>query len=277
MPITELEAHTALADGDELLPWAVSRAPQLCRIFNVFSLVPQLSGPTLDIGSGGASFFRLLRSYGPHLLPYSCADLEGGEIQLNNTRITIHPFTCDRDRLPIESHSVGLVLLCDVLEHLLVDPVWTLLEANRVLRMGGHFVISTPNATSIDRVLTMLAGEHPGMESQYKPTSIYDRHNREWTANEVMECLSGLGFKPSLWDSNFSAVSPLAKQLLHELRRTQLVTLADVFFGPDLVFVFEKVEHHTIDSLQDPQRRWPTFLYTGFECYRRRPERFPIL
>jgi len=275
MKISEDQAKEALSNGADQQPWALGRAPHLCRIFNIFSSVSSISGPCLDIGSGGAAFYKILRDFAPHLLPYACADFVGGAVSIEGEVVPVHPFTCDRDRLPLESQSVGLVLFCDVLEHLIVDPVWTLLEINRVLKPGAHFVLSTPNAHSFDRVLSILKGIHPGTENHYKPTSIYDRHNREWTPGEITECVSMLGFKTVTWDSNLRGLSPEAQRLLMHFCSIGLIHLEDTFFGPDLVFVFQKSEHLTIDTPLDKDRRWPVFLYTGYDCYRQRPSEFP--
>ena len=172
---------------------------------------------------------------------------------------------------------MGLVLLCDVIEHLLVDPVWTLLEINRVLRYDGHLVISAPNTVGINRAVSILQGYHPGTEHHYKPTSIFCRHNREWTPSEVMQTLSGIGFTLELWESNHQSLPQQMLDLLEQLRRLGVAILEDRYFGPDLVFVVRKVEHLTVDSPLNKDRRWPVFLYTGYDCYRQRPETFPTL
>ena len=256
--------------------WATGRSPHLTRIFNILTSVAEPTGPSLDIGSGEGSFYRIFEAFAPQLLPYSCADIEGEDITLSDATIKVHPFECDKDLLPLQDQTFGLVMLCDVLEHLLVDPVWTFLEINRVLRRGGHFVISTPNVSSIDRVLTIIQGRHPGTENEYKPTNVYDRHNREWTPSEVAKCVSKLGFRIVGWDSNFLSLSDTSKALLTTFRDSGLIHLDDVFFGPDLVFTFEKTEHLTLDSDLPVDVRWPDYLYTGYSSYRQRPDKFPI-
>ncbi len=274
---SEAQFIATIRGDDQEDSWAVGRSPHLARIFNVFNAVSGISGPTLDIGSGGGSFFRALNNFRPDLLPYSCADVAGQDLIIDSCVVPVHAFQCERDRLPLESGELGLVLLCDVLEHLLVDPIWTMLEVNRVLKMGGHFVISTPNVASIDRVMRILQGAHPGTEHHYKPTNIGDRHNREWTFAEVYGAATGVGFQLTAWDSNHGALSERDRALLESLRRAGLVDTEEIFFGPDLVFVFEKVEHLTLDCPISPDQRWPVFLYTGHDQYRQRPRKFPDL
>jgi SAM-dependent methyltransferase len=274
---SEAEFRAAVCGDGIENSWALGRSPHLHRIFNIFNTVSGLAGPTLDIGSGGGSFFRAIKGFRPDLLPYSCADIQGEDIVIDSCVVPVHAFECERDRLPLESKELGLVLLCDVLEHLLVDPMWTILEINRVLKMGGHFVLSTPNVASIDRVTRILQGEHPGTEHHFKPTNIADRHNREWTFAEVYGAVTGVGFRLVAWDSNHQSISESDRIMLEAFRRAGLVDSEDAFFGPDLVFVFEKTEHLTLDCDLCPDRRWPVFLYTGHEHYRRRPEKFPVL
>jgi SAM-dependent methyltransferase len=257
--------------------WAAQRSPELWRIFTVFGVTPEMSGPTLDIGSSGASFYRPIRDFRPNLLPYTFTDLNGADMEIDGEIVRGISFECDRDRLPFADRSMGLVLLCDVIEHLLVDPVWTLLEINRVLRDNGHLVISTPNVAGIDRAVNIFQGRHPGTEHQYKPTSVFCRHNREWTPSEIVETLLPIGFTLEMWESNHDSIPKPMLELLGELRRVGVVTLEDRYFGPDLVFVMKKVEHLTVDSPLSKDRRWPVNLYTGYDTYRQRPERFPIL
>jgi SAM-dependent methyltransferase len=255
--------------------WAEGRSPELCRIFNVFCNTSGLSGPTLDIGSEGASFFRPLKVFAPHLLPYLTAGLDGTSIEIEGVTVEGFRFECDKDILPLQQHSCGLVLLCDVIEHLLVDPVWTLLEINRVLRVGGHLVVSTPNASAIERVFKILAGYHPGTEHEYKPTCIFARHNREWTISELGQTLKNLGFSIEAFDTNHRVLRECEVQMLEEMRARGVVSLPNEYFGPDCVVVAKKQTHMTLETPLPKETRWPEYLYTGYDCYRMRPAIFP--
>jgi SAM-dependent methyltransferase len=73
-------------------------------------------------------------------------------------------------RLPVESGSVDLVVTFEMLEHL---PHWRdfLKEGRRVLRRGGHLLITTPNAF----------GFHALLKAAYRTVRRFDRLNRAWS------------------------------------------------------------------------------------------------
>ena len=73
-------------------------------------------------------------------------------------------------RLPVGSGSVDLVVTFEMVEHL---PHWRgfLKEARRVLRRGGHLLITTPNAFSL----------HALLKSVYRAARRFDRLNRAWS------------------------------------------------------------------------------------------------
>lgn len=48
-------------------------------------------------------------------------------------------------------------------------------------------------------------------------------------------------------------------------------------YGPELFVAAEKKEHKTLQSVSDPDERWPAWLYTDFPAYRKRPRTFPII
>jgi methyltransferase family protein len=57
--------------------------------------------------------------------------------------------------LPYEDGSFDTVLFCEVLEHLIVDPLFALQEIHRVLAHAGQFLLTTPNvarATNVRRL-----------------------------------------------------------------------------------------------------------------------------
>ncbi|HKR22179.1 MAG TPA: methyltransferase domain-containing protein, partial [Pyrinomonadaceae bacterium] len=114
---------------------------------------------------------------------------ESGERYAFNYR----PLNIETDVFPFEDNSYDLVLCCEVLEHLLINPSHTLYEAHRVLRPGGHLLITTPNALRWGNLFAMIRGEN--IYDRYHGNGIYGRHNREYSASEVGELLKANGYE----------------------------------------------------------------------------------
>ena len=60
------------------------------------------------------------------------------------------------------------MLCCELIEHLPSDPMHMMSEINRILKPGGHLVLTTPNIVSNRAIAAILQGYHPGF---FPPTS----------------------------------------------------------------------------------------------------------
>ena len=56
-----------------------------------------------------------------------------------------------RTRFPYADGHFSTVLCCELLEHLAADPMHMMGEINRILKPGGHLVLTTPNLASLAR------------------------------------------------------------------------------------------------------------------------------
>ena len=103
------------------------------------------------------------------------------------------PLNIETDLFPFPDNTFDLVLCCEVLEHLLINPSHMLYETHRVLRPGGHLLITTPNALRWDNLFSMLRGSN--IYDRYHGNGIYGRHNREYSTSEVAELLRANGYE----------------------------------------------------------------------------------
>ena len=268
-----LESSKLLIDGGVQ---AREVAERHFRIFSCLSAL-DLQGPTLDVACGNALFYPAIKNYKPAMLPYAVTDLQERNIICEDQEVTCSKFECEKERLPLNDKSVNTILFCDVLEHLIVDPVWVVLEFNRVLKEGGHLIISTPNATHIRRVFEILQGFNSATEHHIKPTSIYQRHNREWTLREIATMLRICGFGEEIFSTHKELLGELESSFLEYARKIGLTKLEDEEFGPEIFFAAKKKEHKTLDSELSIDERWPDWLYTHYPNYRCRPKVFPIV
>jgi len=122
-------------------------------------------------------------------------------------------FTCDvdlfdaeKDRFPYCDSHFSTVLCCELLEHLAGDPMHMMSEVNRILKPGGHLVLTTPNLGSLRAISAILQGYHPGLFPAYilpkkAGEEAEPRHNREYMPGEVARLLTDSGFEVSLLET----------------------------------------------------------------------------
>ncbi|HBI15700.1 MAG TPA: hypothetical protein DDY20_09340 [Desulfobulbaceae bacterium] len=108
--------------------------------------------------------------------------------------IDISRFNIEKDPWPYEDDSFDLVIAAEVLEHMIQDPMHVVSEANRVLRKGGNLFISTPNLLSLWKLDRLFDGLQPIGDPFYRLDSVYNRHNRELTPEEVGVLYNSGGF-----------------------------------------------------------------------------------
>jgi glycosyltransferase involved in cell wall biosynthesis/SAM-dependent methyltransferase len=109
-------------------------------------------------------------------------------------------FDAERDVWPYSDASFDTVLCCELIEHLFADPMHMMSEINRILKPGGHLVITTPNLGSLRAISAILLGHHPSFFPAYirrrrEGEETEARHNREYVTKEVQHLLTGSGFE----------------------------------------------------------------------------------
>lgn len=128
----------------------------------------------------------------------------------------------EKDKLPYHDESFDLILFCEVMEHLLYDPVFALYELGRVLKKNGILAISMPNAICWHNIAVMLANKNPrDLYSGYGP---YGRHAREFSIYELRKLLELQGF--SIRSEAQSMDFPLTESKIKKL----IFLLGDIFF-----------------------------------------------
>jgi glycosyltransferase involved in cell wall biosynthesis/SAM-dependent methyltransferase len=109
-------------------------------------------------------------------------------------------FDAEHDIWPYADASFDTVLCCELIEHLFSDPMHMMSEINRVLKPGGHLLITTPNLGSLRAIAGILQGYHPSFFPAYiKPRKEGEeaeaRHNREYVPMEIQHLLTDSGFE----------------------------------------------------------------------------------
>ena len=177
-----------------------------------------------------------------------------------NFECAIDLFDAEKDPYPYADESFSTVLCCELLEHLHEDPMHMMGEINRILKPGGHLVLSTPNICSLRAVGAVLLGYHPGLFHQYiKPNEQGDvepRHSREYTPRDVQQLLEAAGFSVERLETGPYAVQRTAEYewVKHVIRRYDVPSHLR---GEAIYAVGKK-----INGVED---RYPLGLYSGGE------------
>lgn len=104
----------------------------------------------------------------------------------------------ERDPLPFEDASQDGVMLCEVMEHFVIDPMFCFNEINRILKKDGFFVVTTPNVASWFSIYQALRNMHPSRWPVYAGAGHKEAnhiHSREYMVSELTTLLEAAGFE----------------------------------------------------------------------------------
>jgi len=120
------------------------------------------------------------------------------------------------ERLPWEDGHFDLVVLGEVLEHLTVHPAAPLAEVCRILRPGGHLLLTTPNVASLERA--RLACGRSAKPPLYAAPQRLLSHFCEYTMGECLRLLCDAGL--TVESVRFSLCANRLGVRREQLRRT---------------------------------------------------------
>lgn len=116
--------------------------------------------------------------------------------------ISFHSLNLKHSKLPFESNSFDVVIMCEVLEHLNFNPLPILKEMNRVIKNDGYIYIGMPNQANLHNRIKLLLGKsiHNPLDDYYRQLDknenmIVGLHWREYTLPETMQLIEKMGFK----------------------------------------------------------------------------------
>lgn len=177
------------------------------RLARTLALIPKSagSGAILELGSylQLTPFLQPFRGYGRVCAAdfgraggqdRKCANVAGDPFVVD-----VDLFDAERDPFPYADDSFECVLVCELIEHLMRDPMHLIVECRRVLKDGGRLLMTTPNTASFTSIARVLGGgSNPQVFAKYeKPragTNAGPPHVREYTAREVAELVEAGGF-----------------------------------------------------------------------------------
>ncbi|WP_017302680.1 class I SAM-dependent methyltransferase [Spirulina subsalsa] len=184
------------------------------RFVYTYGLTQNLTGECLELGANPYFTTFLLREFTPLKLTLANYFGTGFEPIITQTvnfdhfqskqpesvEIESYHFNIEEDRFPFPDQQFDVVLFCEIIEHLLLDPVSVLREIKRILKPNGTLILTTPNVSRLENVAKMIAGAN--IYDPYSGYGPYGRHNREYNKHELYLLLTYLGFEI---DSLFTA------------------------------------------------------------------------
>jgi SAM-dependent methyltransferase len=232
---------------------ASDRAARLCsRVLEevegmIESMLGRLGGTAgasalLDIGCwDGSRTVTRGRALGADRLlgveVYDGPAAEAGERGIEVARIDL-----EAEPLPFADESVDVVVCNQVLEHL--KNIWLpMSEMHRVLRVGGHALLSVPNLGSLHNRVLLALGRQPTSIRVFGP------HVRGYTLREFgalvergggyeIERRRGVGFYPipSPWSRPVSALwAGASHTFVVQARKTSAHAMLDTYLGEETV------------------------------------------
>lgn len=183
--------------------YLVSQAERLTSDLEILTREVPPPARVLDIGCSPPFVLATLASLG-----YRATGIDVNPAAFANSQreFDFDALSCDieREPLPFPDETFDVVLMCEVFEHLRINPVRTMHEVHRIIRKGGLLHLTTPNLYSLGGLRNFLVDRRAYF---YTTRSLYDElnhinlegfsgHVREYTHREVEGFLARVGFSP---------------------------------------------------------------------------------
>ena len=234
------------------------------RFLFTWDLAKDHQGKCLELGANPYFTTLLLKEFSS--LDINVANFFGGDATSGIQRLTWNQnnkvrskelafdhFNLEEGPFPYPDSSFDVILFCEIIEHLLMNPLHCLREINRCLKPNGVLITTTPNVARLGNVFAMIDGA--SIYDPYSGFGPYGRHNREYSLTELNRLLEFAGFKTTKAFTANSHADNLALRSDYD-RICQLVAHRPNDLGQ---YLFTKAT-----KVSEPKRGLPAFLYRSW-------------
>lgn len=145
----------------------------------------------LDFGCYDGTLLSIIKNDTNEFYGIEASDYGVRECKKNGLKVKNFFYT-DDSTVPFGNNFFNVVIAGEIIEHI-YDTDRILKEINRILKLGGYFLISTPNVASLGRRMMLLLGVNPLIEvSPNEPES--SGHIRYFTFEGLTNLLKKHGF-----------------------------------------------------------------------------------
>lgn len=201
---TGLEKYLAWQDEIVMPAWAEEyNNIHRLRFALTLSMLPDITEKrVLEVGSYGLICSILRMHYQPENVDISFHSPLGPDAIERRTFewAGLEPFTSynidiQKQPFPCHNEAYDFILCAEVIEHMPTDPMALLAELNRICKVGGQVLITTPNLSSLPAIARIIEHKTPLGYNKFKRDASSDRHNIEYTPGEVRLLVESSGFK----------------------------------------------------------------------------------
>jgi ubiquinone/menaquinone biosynthesis C-methylase UbiE len=207
-PYDKVSAEIRVALESLILPDDTYHLVHKARIARTLQVLldQKPSGHLLELGTGAIvplALKRLVPDLEVHVTDFNLDEPSIGTkfLERNDQSMTAPAYRVDLEftPIPVEDETFDIVLCCEVIEHMEIDPMFMMAEINRVLKPNGLLILTTPNIVSSWAVTKMVNGIDPYFYMQYRHGREYHRHNYEYSIHSLVAVIKAAGFDGSAW------------------------------------------------------------------------------
>src|SRR3989344_2215975 len=147
----------------------------------------------LDLGCSNGHLLLILKKLGADVCGVDYTDK--CKERFKKYGIMFKKCNIESDPLPYLDDTFDYVMMNEVIEHLVKEINLPIKECKRILKKNGKLIISTPNACELGKRLLFLLGKNIYWDiNSFYERGIYERHNREFSMDELKFILKINGF-----------------------------------------------------------------------------------